>query len=331
MIASQEPNSAPTAPLYSELPYPADGIIRTTSARILRAGLARHAPALLERPGLRIIDVGCGTGEVLAGLVQMFPGSEVVGVDINPPSLDKARALLARHKMNVPVLQADLTEDLAGTIRAAGIDPEFDVVTSLGVLHHLRDPSVGFRAVRQLIAPQGLFFCFMYSRHGRREDMAIKQLLDETLPAGADFSQRTRAIRSLALQSRHTPMSMLRQLGQRLRFGPPLLPLEQVSLAFHRHYATHASDTYSNPCEHLYGFGELRELARTTAWNVLGLAEGGGLPTTVERHTLDPRRRAFLRSLSMDALYDYFAFHYQALGFNFFLEPVGAAGGGFAA
>lgn len=331
MIPSQEPNAAPTAPLYSELPYPADGIIRTTSARILRTGLARHAPALLERSGLRIIDVGCGTGEVLAGLVQMFPGSEVVGIDINPPSLDKARELLARHKMSARVLRADLTDDLAATIRAAGIDPQFDVITSLGVLHHLSEPSVGFHAVRQLIAPDGLFFCFMYSRHGRREDMAIKQLLNETLPAGTGFSQRTQAIRSLALQSRHTPMSMLRQLRQRLRFGPPLLPLEQVSVAIHRNYTTHASDTYSNPCEHLYSFGELRELARTSAWNVLGLAEGGGLPTTVERHTRDPRRRAYLRSLSTDALYDYFAFHYQALGFNFFLEPVAAAGAGFTA
>jgi SAM-dependent methyltransferase len=325
MIARNEGNSSPTAPLYTELPYPADGIIRTTSARILRAGLERHAPELLTRPGLRIVDVGCGTGEVLAGLIRMFPGSEIVGVDINPPSLEKTRALLARHRMKAQVLQADLTGDLAGTMRAAGIRPEFDIVNCQGVLHHLADPIVGFKALRPLVAPHGLFLCFMYSRHGRREDMAIKQLLNETLPSDAGYARRTQAIRSLALQSRHTPTSLLRQLRHRLRFGPPLLPLEQVSLALHRNYTTHASDTYSNPCEHLYSFGELRELARASGWDVAGLAEGGGLPTTVEQHTRDPRRRSFLRELSGDALYDYFAFHYQALGFNYFLRPAVSA------
>src|SRR6266404_3169493 len=89
-------NSSPTAPLYRELPYPADGVVRTTNARILRAGMQKHFPHLLDRRRLRIVDVGCGTGENTVGLGRLFPDAEIIGVDINPASLELATKLSSR-------------------------------------------------------------------------------------------------------------------------------------------------------------------------------------------------------------------------------------------
>src|SRR5689334_22298359 len=91
-------NQSPTAPLYTELPYPADGVVRTTNARILKAGIKAHFSHLLARGRLRIVDVGCGTGENTVGLATLFPQAEIVGVDINPASLELASGLASREK-----------------------------------------------------------------------------------------------------------------------------------------------------------------------------------------------------------------------------------------
>ncbi len=46
---------------------------------------------------MRIADVGCGTGELTAGIAQTFPQTEVVAIDVNPASLEMAAELRDRE------------------------------------------------------------------------------------------------------------------------------------------------------------------------------------------------------------------------------------------
>lgn len=325
----EQRNPSPTAELYAALPYPADGVVRTTSARILLEGLRTHAPELLSRKPLWIADVGCGTGEATAGIARMLPQARVVGIDVNPASLELAAALARRCGGNVTFIQADVTLPLGETLQRAGVsarDGKFDVITSMGVLHHLADPAVGFSNVRSIIREDGLFQCYVYSKLGRREVLAVRGLLDQTVPAGS-FADRARMVSLLRLSSKHTLADGLRTLRKRLRFGPPIRPSEIVRVALRRSRVTHASDTFSNPCEHSFMFDDLRMIFARTGWEFVSLAKRGGLPVTPEEHTRDPRALDALRALPPAAFYDLLAFHYRAAGWTFFLRP-GKAGGG---
>jgi trans-aconitate 2-methyltransferase len=44
------------------------------------------------RPGLKVIDLGCGTGELTSRLAGLLPGSQVLGIDSSPDMLTKTRA-----------------------------------------------------------------------------------------------------------------------------------------------------------------------------------------------------------------------------------------------
>ena len=44
------------------------------------------------RPGMRVIDLGCGTGELTAMLAERLPGATVEGIDASPDMLAKAAA-----------------------------------------------------------------------------------------------------------------------------------------------------------------------------------------------------------------------------------------------
>jgi len=42
------------------------------------------------RPGLRVVDLGCGTGELTRRLADSLPGSDVLGLDSSPQMLERA-------------------------------------------------------------------------------------------------------------------------------------------------------------------------------------------------------------------------------------------------
>ena len=75
---------------------------------------AHRRLAALLRPGLSVLDVGCGTGAITRGIAETVgPEGRVVGVDVNASMIDKARAA---HR-GVPGLSFEVA-DVAG--RAGG-------------------------------------------------------------------------------------------------------------------------------------------------------------------------------------------------------------------
>jgi SAM-dependent methyltransferase len=107
----------------------------------------RLAVAGLElAPGMRVLDAGCGTGEVLRWLDEAVdPGGMVVGLDLSAAHAHAARAAAPPA---AAVLQADL-------LRACIVRGKLDLIWSINTLNHLRDPVAGLEVLRQLLRPGG--------------------------------------------------------------------------------------------------------------------------------------------------------------------------------
>ncbi len=113
-------------------------LIRFIEQRRLRA-IARMVSA---GPQHRILEVGCGGGHVL----QMFPESELVGVDVSSRMLAKARRNLAGYRVQL----------LKGELRELDLSPgSFDRVICTEVLEHVDDPEEILLRIRGLIRPGG--------------------------------------------------------------------------------------------------------------------------------------------------------------------------------
>ena len=79
--------------------------------------------ALVEaRPNLRVVDLGCGTGELTSQLAEALPSSDVTGLDSSPQMLEKAEAL---SRPGLRFVQGD----------QARLDGEWDVIFSNAALH----------------------------------------------------------------------------------------------------------------------------------------------------------------------------------------------------
>ncbi|MCP9849145.1 methyltransferase [Cyanobium sp. Morenito 9A2] len=138
--------------------------------------------ALPELPQpLRILDAGCGTGVSTDYLALLNPDAEILAVDISPGTLEVARERLRRSgghgRASVRIEQRSLL-DLED-------EGPFDYINSVGVLHHLKEPRSGLKALAALLRPGGLLHLFLYADGGRWEVHRTQRAL-ALVGAGAD-------------------------------------------------------------------------------------------------------------------------------------------------
>ena len=95
----------------------------------------------------RVLDVACGPGIVVEALA---PGAgEVVGCDITPEMLEKARERCAKAGLGNTRFTPGRAEALPFP------DASFDVVVSRSAVHHFPDPPAAFREMARVVRPSG--------------------------------------------------------------------------------------------------------------------------------------------------------------------------------
>ena len=107
-----------------------------------------------ELAGKLVLDAGCGGGRY-ARLVGSH-GGKVVGVDLSA-AVTKA-VQLCESLPNVTIVQADLLD-------LPVADGAFDLVYSIGVLHHTPDPRRAFGQIARKVKPGGHLAVWLYRRN----------------------------------------------------------------------------------------------------------------------------------------------------------------------
>ena len=105
----------------------------------------------LERlqEGIRVADVGCGTGHALVRMAQAYPASTFVGYDIADDALARARSDAAAEGLgNVRFERMDVTE--------LSVAEPFDVVFAFDAIHDQIDPHAMLAGIRRALKDDGL-------------------------------------------------------------------------------------------------------------------------------------------------------------------------------
>lgn len=102
------------------------------------------------RAGIRVLDVGCGTGHAVNVMAEAYPNSTFSGFDIADDALEAARREAAEIGLaNVTFANHDLTRWPAGA--------EFELITAFDTIHDLPKPDQALANIRRALTADGLF------------------------------------------------------------------------------------------------------------------------------------------------------------------------------
>jgi len=122
--------------------------VRQHARRTAEEAAAFLLPEL--RPGMRLLDVGCGPGSITRGLAERLAPGQVIGLDLSRDTLATARQDAATRGL------ANLQYHEGSVYQLPFPDASFDAVFAHQVLQHLREPGTALREMLRVVRPGGL-------------------------------------------------------------------------------------------------------------------------------------------------------------------------------
>jgi SAM-dependent methyltransferase len=172
-----------------------------------------------------VLDAGCGSGK-FAYWVGRHKARQVVGIDLSH-SVEVAYRH-TRPLANVHIAQADIYH--------LPFRDSFDVIYSIGVLHHLPRSQEGFQKLVDLLKPGGLILAWVYGREGNFLYITfadpIRKYVTSKLPLSVNviLAKVVAALLWVVVQTVYSPLNRLEAsaLTRRLPYNDYLMYFEEL-------------------------------------------------------------------------------------------------------
>ncbi|MBO0758033.1 MAG: methyltransferase domain-containing protein, partial [Bradyrhizobiaceae bacterium] len=195
---------------YEENPYPRWIRPAPTGALMtIDTYLRRFAPSYRRPDNANHCDLlfaGCGTGQEVVECAQKFSDVRILAVDLSLTSLGYAQR--KAHELGVTGVefaQADI-------LQLESIGRSFDVIESNGVLHHMAEPTKGWRVLVSLLRPGGIMHIGLYSALARKDIVAARSFIAES-GYRPTFDDIRRCREAMMAAGDGTPLKNLTKVG----------------------------------------------------------------------------------------------------------------------
>ena len=105
------------------------------------------------RPGMRVLDFGCGPGTISVGLAKAVEPGELHGVDMEESQIELARRVVEQR------VQANAVFRVGDVMALDFEDNSFDVAHCHNVLMHIPDTLAALTEVKRVLKPGGIIAC----------------------------------------------------------------------------------------------------------------------------------------------------------------------------
>jgi SAM-dependent methyltransferase len=151
-----------------------------------------------------ILIAGCGTSQA-AKHAARCPAARVVGIDFSATSVRHTEDLRRKYDLtNLEVHQLPVE-------RAGDLNITFDEIVCTGVLHHLENPEMALRALRDVLDPDGAMHLMVYAPYGRAGIYMLQEFCRRIGIQASDDGIRDLVVGLGALPAGHPLARLLRE------------------------------------------------------------------------------------------------------------------------
>jgi len=126
----------------------AHATVRQHGRRTAEEAAAFLLPEL--KPGMRVLDVGCGPGSITRGLAARVAPGEVIGIDLSEATLASAASDAAERGVG------NVRYEVGSVYELPFDEAAFDVVFAHQVLQHLGQPVAAIQEMLRVLRPRGV-------------------------------------------------------------------------------------------------------------------------------------------------------------------------------
>ena len=121
----------------------------------------------------KILIAGCGTGQHAITTASKYKKSKILALDLSFKSLSYAKRKANELKINnIDFIQGDILD-------LESIDRKFDIIESIGVLHHMDNPFKGWKILTSCLNNDSLMLIGLYSEKAREHIAKIKNKINK--------------------------------------------------------------------------------------------------------------------------------------------------------
>jgi SAM-dependent methyltransferase len=305
--------------MYTRYPFPLKGNYNN----YFKSHILPTIQELSERaPITRLLDAGCGTGNIALDIARYLPNAKVVAVDLTDESLGiaKSRAKEARLT-NIEFRKLNLLEfdSSLGT---------FDFIYCQGVIHHLTDPLKGLTNLNRYLRDDRFAYIWLYGLLGRHRILEMREALKIMGVETLSWEERLHLVTVLRRFFYDKKSGWLRRFINMLErldtnglrgFGRYLLD-RIVGTANEGSEKAHLSDQILHPLDKFYRFDEAIALLTQGGFSFVRMLEGmsNSLEESFGTEIDFPRRQ----SLTKEDMYRLIELHEKPSGLGFLVQKV---------
>ncbi|HEX6124256.1 MAG TPA: class I SAM-dependent methyltransferase [Pyrinomonadaceae bacterium] len=153
MEAFKTGGGIPYTDIGDEIPEAIEQFFRPSYLNFLTQDWVEKVPGLSSKlnEGTTVADIGCGCGQSTVILAKAYPKSEILGVDNDPSSIERAKELSDRAG-------TENAHFLCTTAEAVAVGGQkFDAVCTFDCVHDMVDPLSVLNAIRSMMTDDGVY------------------------------------------------------------------------------------------------------------------------------------------------------------------------------
>ncbi len=121
----------------------------------------------------KILIAGCGTGQHAITTASKYKNSKILALDLSFRSLSYAKRKADDLKIgNIDFIQGDILD-------LESIEIKFDIIETVGVLHHMDNPFKGWKILTSCLDNDSLMLIGLYSEKARQHIIQIKKKINK--------------------------------------------------------------------------------------------------------------------------------------------------------